>query len=63
VTFSNSYKVQLNKGKNKIDLKFEDWNIDMDGKINVALLDSGQPHLKHSFIKQNTLSTNYTNEH
>jgi len=24
--------------------------------------DTGQPHLKHSFIKQNTLSTNYTNE-
>jgi len=25
--------------------------------------DPGQPHVKHSFIKQNTLSTNYTNEH
>ncbi len=37
--FSNSRKVQLQKGKNEISLKFEDWNINMDGQINDAMLD------------------------
>ena len=31
--FSNSREVQLQKGKNEIRLKFEDWNINMDGEI------------------------------
>ena len=37
--FSNSREVQLQKGKNEILLKFEDWNINMDGEINDAMLD------------------------
>ena len=37
--FSNSREVPLQKGKNKISLKFEDWNINMDGQINDAMLD------------------------
>ncbi len=31
--------------------------------IDLGIMAPGQPHLKHSFIKQNTLSTNYANEH
>ncbi len=37
--FSNIIKVPLNKGNNKLTIKFEDWNINMDGEINDALLD------------------------
>jgi hypothetical protein len=37
--FSNSREVPLLKGKNEISLEFEDWNINMDGKINDAMLD------------------------
>ncbi len=37
--FSNSREVPLQKGKNEISLEFEDWNINMDGKINDAMLD------------------------
>jgi len=37
--FSNIIEVQLNKGNNQLTIKFEDWNINMDGEINDALLD------------------------
>lgn len=37
--YSNSYKVKLKKGINKFKLKLEEWNINMDGKINRAMLD------------------------
>jgi hypothetical protein len=37
--FSNSIEVPLEKGNNKLTIKFEDWNINMDGEINDALLD------------------------
>jgi hypothetical protein len=37
--FSNSREVLLQKGKNQINLNFENWNINMDGKINDAMLD------------------------
>jgi len=38
-SFSSINKVNLPKGKNILTLKFEDWNINMDGEINTALLD------------------------
>lgn len=37
--YSNSYKVKLKKGLNKLKLKLEEWNINMDGEINTAMLD------------------------
>jgi len=37
--FSNIIEVQLNKGNNQLTIRFEDWNINMDGEINDALLD------------------------
>ena len=37
--YSNSYKVKLKKGQNRLKLKMEEWNINMDGKINKAMLD------------------------
>jgi len=37
--FSNGVLVSLNKGKNQLRIKFEDWNINMDGEINNAMLD------------------------
>jgi hypothetical protein len=37
--FSNIIEVPLEKGNNKLTIKFEDWNINMDGEINDALLD------------------------
>lgn len=37
--FSNIIEVLLEKGNNKLTIKFEDWNINMDGEINDALLD------------------------
>jgi Bacterial alpha-L-rhamnosidase 6 hairpin glycosidase domain len=37
--YSNSYKVKLNKGNNLVKLKLEDWNTNMDGEINLAMLD------------------------
>lgn len=36
---SNSLAVILEKGKNQLKLKFEDWNTNMDGEINQAMLD------------------------
>ncbi len=37
--YSNSIKVKLHKGKNIIRIVLEDWNTNMDGQINEALLD------------------------
>jgi len=37
--FSNIIETSLDKGKNQLAIKFEDWNINMDGEINDALLD------------------------
>jgi len=37
--FSNIIEVLLEKGNNKLTIKFEDWNTNMDGEINDALLD------------------------
>lgn len=37
--FSNIIEVQLNRGNNQLLIKFDDWNINMDGEINDALLD------------------------
>jgi hypothetical protein len=37
--FSNSYKVNLKKGKNNFKLVFEDWNNNMNVEINTAMLD------------------------
>ncbi len=37
--FSNILEVPLEKGNNKLTIKFEDWNTNMDGEINDALLD------------------------
>jgi hypothetical protein len=37
--FTNSIKVDLNAGKNVIVLQFDDWNTNMDGEINDALVD------------------------
>lgn len=37
--FSNIIETCLNKGKNQLAIKFEDWNTNMDGEINDALLD------------------------
>lgn len=37
--WSNSKAISLKKGENTIKLAFEDWNINMDGEINTAMLD------------------------
>jgi hypothetical protein len=37
--FTNSIKVNLHAGKNAIALQFDDWNTNMDGEINDALVD------------------------
>ena len=37
--FSNIIEVRMKKGNNKLTIKFEDWNTNMDGEINDALLD------------------------
>ncbi len=37
--FSNIIEAPLNKGSNKLTIRFEGWNINMDGEINDALLD------------------------
>lgn len=37
--YTNSFIIQLKKGKNKIQLKLEQWNTNMDGSINEALID------------------------
>jgi hypothetical protein len=37
--FSNIIEVPLNKGNNQLTIRFEDWNTNMDGEINDALLD------------------------
>jgi hypothetical protein len=37
--YSNIIEIPLNKGKNQLTIKFEDWNTNMDGEINDALLD------------------------
>lgn len=37
--FTNSKELHLERGKNSIELKFEDWNTNMDGKINKAMID------------------------
>jgi len=37
--YSNIIEVPLNEGKNQLTIKFEDWNTNMDGEINDALLD------------------------
>jgi len=37
--FTNAYRVNLTKGNNKVVLKLEPWNVNMDGEINEAMLD------------------------
>jgi len=37
--FSNSYTVDLQKGKNNLSLVFEDWNNNMNVEVNKAMLD------------------------
>ncbi|MCW0483088.1 MGH1-like glycoside hydrolase domain-containing protein [Gaoshiqia sediminis] len=37
--YSNGCQVNLKKGKNQLDIRFEDWNTNMDGEINDAMLD------------------------
>ena len=37
--YSNGHSVQLREGENELRLKFETWNINMDGNINKAMLD------------------------
>lgn len=37
--FSNSRAVSLRKGENTITLSFEDWNTNMNGAVNTAMLD------------------------
>jgi len=37
--FSNIIEVHLNKGNNQLTIRFDDWNTNMDGEINDALLD------------------------
>lgn len=37
--FSNARKVKIQKGENIISLSFEDWNHNMNGEINTAMLD------------------------
>lgn len=37
--FSNTREIELNKRKNTIEINFEDWNINMDGEVNEAMLD------------------------
>ncbi len=37
--YSNSFVVDFKRGNNLIEINFKDWNINMDGKINDAMLD------------------------
>lgn len=37
--WSNSKEIRLEKGRNTIKLAFEEWNTNMDGEINTAMLD------------------------
>lgn len=37
--FSNTHTIKLNKGYNEIKLRFDEWNTNMDGEINEAMLD------------------------
>ncbi len=37
--FSNACQVELPAGKNELRISFQDWNINMDGEINQAMLD------------------------
>jgi hypothetical protein len=37
---SNQIKIRLNKGENRITLKMEDWNENMNGPINQAMIDA-----------------------
>lgn len=37
--YSNSYRIDLKKGKNRIKLAFEDWNNNMNVDVNTAMLD------------------------
>ncbi len=37
--FSNTIETSLQKGKNELRIVFEDWNTNMDGEINDAMLD------------------------
>jgi hypothetical protein len=37
--YSNGCQVNLKKGKNQLNIRFEDWNTNMDGEINKAMLD------------------------
>jgi hypothetical protein len=37
--FSNSRRVRLNAGDNLIKISFEDWNQNMNGEVNTAMLD------------------------
>ncbi|MEO6905828.1 MAG: hypothetical protein ABI148_05670 [Ginsengibacter sp.] len=37
--WSNSSKVLLTKGSHHVDFSFENWNENMDGEINQAMLD------------------------
>ncbi|MGD9931789.1 MAG: hypothetical protein AB7U05_17350 [Mangrovibacterium sp.] len=37
--YSNACLVNLKKGKNQLTIRFEDWNTNMDGEINDAMLD------------------------
>ena len=43
---SNAYYVKLNKGANKINLTFEDWNNNMNVTVNTMMLD----HMKLVFV-------------
>jgi hypothetical protein len=38
--YSNNREISLNKGINTIKISFNDWNINMDGEINTAMLDN-----------------------
>jgi len=37
--FSNAVHVSLEKGINELRIEYKDWNINMDGEINEAMLD------------------------
>ncbi len=39
---TNSYVVYLNEGINRIALRYEEWNVNMDGEINKAMLDQAR---------------------
>ncbi|MEJ2006328.1 MAG: glycogen debranching protein [Cyclobacteriaceae bacterium] len=39
---TNSFVVKLNEGPNRLSLKYDDWNVNMDGEINKAMLDQAR---------------------